>query len=349
MRAAVMRDWELRVDDLPEPTPGSGQVLTKVLACGICGSDLHMLQHGEEMRRVSAELGMGSTDDPMSPKMFEPQHDTVMGHEFCCEVVELGPDCGNLKVGDVVVSMPVAFDATGIHALGYSNTYNGGYAELMVVNEMLSMKVPGDLPAHMAALTEPLAVGVHAVNKSRIAVGDAAVVIGAGPVGLACIAELRMKGVGPIVVADYSAKRRELAALLGADVVVDPRDTPVIEAWRSIDGQKPLVIFEAVGVPGMIQQAMLMAPKNARILVVGACMQQDTIHPMLGIGRELNLQFVLGYEPHEFMGALTAIAEGKVDLAPWHTGTVGVDGVPQAFKDLGNPEAHAKILVVPGA
>jgi len=252
-------------------------------------------------------------------------------------------------VGDIVVSMPVAFDAAGVHALGYSNTYNGGYAELMVVNEMLSMKVPGGLPAELAALTEPLAVGIHAVNKSRIAVGDAAIVIGAGPVGLACIADLRMKGIGPIVVADYSAKRRELAALLGADVVVDPRETPAIEAWKRIDGQKPLVIFEAVGVPGMIQQAMAMAPKNARILVVGACMQRDAIHPMLGIGRELNIQFVLGYEPHEFMGSLEAIADGKVDLAPWHTGTVGVDGVPQAFKDLGNPEQHAKILVVPGA
>ncbi|MEI8239173.1 MAG: zinc-binding dehydrogenase [Actinomycetota bacterium] len=348
MRAAVMRDWTLRVDELPDPVPGSGQALTKVLACGICGSDLHMLQHGEEMRRVSAELGLGSSDDPMSPKMFEPDHDTVMGHEFCCEVVELGPDCGNLKVGDIVVSMPVAFDATGVHALGYSNTYNGGYAELMVVNEMLSMKVPSGLTAQLAALTEPLAVGIHAVNKSRIAVGDAAVVIGAGPVGLACIADLRMKGIGPIVVADYSAKRRELATLLGADVVVDPRETPVIEAWKRIDGHKPLVIFEAVGVPGMIQQAMAMAPKNARILVVGACMQQDAIHPMLGIGRELNIQFVLGYEPLEFMGALEAIADGKVDLSPWHTGTVGVDGVPQAFKDLGNPDHHAKILVVPG-
>ena len=76
-------------------------------------------------------------------------------------------------------------------------------------------------------------------------------------------------------------------------------------------------------------------------------MQEDRIHPMLGIGKELNIQFVLGYDPQEFGAALTAIAEGKVDLAPWHTGTVGVDGVPQAFADLANPETHAKILVVP--
>ena len=140
-----------------------------------------------------------------------------------------------------------------------------------------------------------------------------------------------------------------VVAELGADVVVDPRETPAIEAWRKIDGQKPLVIFEAVGVPGMIESAMRMAPKNARILVVGVCMQTDHIHPMLGIGRELNIQFVLGYDPMEFAGSLQAIAEGKVDLTPWHTGTVGIDAVPQAFADLANPDRHAKILVVPGS
>jgi len=151
------------------------------------------------------------------------------------------------------------------------------------------------------------------------------------------------------VAADFSPKRRQLAEQLGADVVVDPRDTPAIEAWRRIDGQKPLVIFEAVGVPGMIEQAMRMAPRDARIVVVGVCMQEDRIHPLLGIGRELSIQFVLAYTPEEFGSSLQAIAEGRVDLSPWLTGTVNVDGVPQAFRDLGNPEAHAKILVVPGA
>jgi 2-desacetyl-2-hydroxyethyl bacteriochlorophyllide A dehydrogenase len=348
MRAAVMQNWQLRVDDLPDPVAGSGQVLTKVLACGICGSDLHMLRHGEEMRSTMAELTDDAEPDPMAPKSFQPDLPTVMGHEFCCEVVDVGPDVSNLEVGDVVVSMPLAFDADGLHAVGYSNRYNGGYSELMVLNEMLSMKVPTGLPANMAALTEPLAVGVHAVAKSRITGSDAAIVLGAGPVGLACIAELRMKGVGPIVVADYSAKRRELAALLGADEVVDPRVESAVDAWKRIDGSKPVVIFEAVGVPGMIEQTLRIAPRHARVLVVGVCMQPDTIHPMLAIGKELNIQFALAYEPHEFAYALAAIAEGRIDLAPWLTGTVTVDGVPQAFRDLADPERHAKILVVPG-
>jgi threonine dehydrogenase-like Zn-dependent dehydrogenase len=350
MRAAVMTNWKLRVDDIDTPTAGPGQVLTKVLSCGICGSDLHLLVHGEESRRLSDELADDEPRDPTSAVMFDPANDMVMGHEFCCEVVELGPGVENLQVGDVVVSMPAAFDASGVHPLGFSNIYPGGYAEHMVLNELLAMKVPQGLPHRLAALTEPLAVGVHAVAKSGIAPGDAAIVIGLGPVGLACIAAMKLLGIGPIVGADFSPARRALAEHLGCDEVVDPVD-PVdetaIRAWRRIDGTKPLVVFEAVGVPGMIEQTMRMAPKGSRILIVGVCMQEDRIHPMLGVGKELSLQFVLGYEPHEFAASLDAIATERVDLAPLLTGTVTIDGIPQAFADLGNPEAHAKILVEP--
>ncbi len=293
------------------------------------------------------ELNADQPPDPMQLQTFQPHLDTVMGHEFCCEVVELGPGCDNLKVGDVVVSLPVAFDSTGLHPIGFSNVYNGGYAELMVLNELVGLKVPHGLSPRIAAMTEPLAVGVHAVAKSRLTSNESAIVLGCGPVGLACIADLKLRGIGPVIAADFSAKRRALAEQLGADVVVDPRTTPAIEAWRQADGVRTPVIFEAVGVPGMIDQAMRIAPKDARILIVGACMQQDHIHPMLGIGRELNLQFALGYDPAEFTAALTSIADGKIDLEPWLTATVGIDGIPQAFADLADPDEHAKIMVTP--
>ncbi len=342
-----MQEWQLSIEDVADPVPKAGQVLTKVLACGICGSDLHMLRHGAEQFRLADELRSEAPPDPLQPVLFSPDRPTIMGHEFCCEVIDLGPGCSNLRVGDIVVSMPVAFDESGLHGIGYSNDYAGGYAELLVLNELLAIKVPSGLTAGIAALTEPFAVGVHAVVKSRIGSGESAIVLGLGPVGLAVVAELKRRGIGPIVAADFSAKRRQLGESMGADVVVDPRELTAIEAWRKADGIRSLVIFEAVGVPGMIDQAMRMAPKNARILVVGACMQADSLYPMIGITKEINIQFVFGYAPEEFSSSLEAIAEGDVDLSPWLTGTVSIDGVPQAFADLANPEQHAKILVVP--
>jgi threonine dehydrogenase-like Zn-dependent dehydrogenase len=266
-------------------------------------------------------------------------------------VIELGENVGNSKVGDLIVSMPITFDETGIYAIGYSNEYPGGYGELMALSDMLALRVPNGLAAEHAALTEPMAVGVHAVNKSRIVPGEAAVVLGCGPVGLAVISDLHRKGIEPIVAADFSSTRREMARVLGAHEVVDPREEPAVDAWRRVDSRaatRNLVIFEAVGVPGMIDAAMVAAPRNARILVVGVCMQPDTIRPMHAIGRELLIQFVLGYDPMEFSDTLRAIAEGELLASPMITGQVGIDGVPGAFTDLGDPEAHAKILVVPG-
>src|SRR4051812_1993908 len=347
MRATVMRDWQLQVEEMPDPVPGQGQVLTRVLACGICGSDLHMVRHGRETVRLSEELAAEQPPDPLGAVPFDPAGATVMGHEFCCEVVDLGPGCEQLHAGDVVVSIPLALDAQGMHGVGYSSVYPGGYGELMVLNDLLALKVPNGLAPTLAAITEPLAVGVHAVAKSGITAGDAALVLGCGPVGLAVIAALKRLGLGPIVAADFSPTRRRLAAHFGADEVVDPRQEPAIAAWRRVDGSRPLVVFEAVGVPGMIDSAMRMAPRDTRIVVVGVCMQQDHVQPFVGITRELSLQFVLGYTPDEFAGALHAIAEGEVDVEPLITGTVGVDGVAQAFDDLADPEAHAKILVQP--
>ena len=126
MRAATMKNWELRVGEVDDPVPGAGQVLTKVLACGICGSDLHMLRFGREMRDLMSEISANDPDDPSNSIAFEPEHDCVMGHESCCEVVELGQGVTTLHQGDRVVSVPGAVDDTGVHAVGYSNRYPGG-------------------------------------------------------------------------------------------------------------------------------------------------------------------------------------------------------------------------------
>jgi threonine dehydrogenase-like Zn-dependent dehydrogenase len=191
-------------------------------------------------------------------------------------------------------------------------------------------------------------VGLHAVNRSGIdAATDAAVVLGAGPVGLAVVAALRRRGVGPVVVADLSPARRALAQVMGADEVVDPREETAWEAYARVGRSRPLVVFEAIGVPGIIDDVLRRAPVRSRVVVVGVCMEDDTVTPFFGIAKELSVQFVLGYDLQEFADSLRAIAEGEVDVAPLVTAEVGLDRVGWAFDALADPDEHCKIIVTP--
>lgn len=341
MRAAVLREGALLEATLPDPTPGPGQVLARSLACGICGSDLHALRHLDRLAEAAAAQGGGEALDPA--------RDLVLGHEFCAELVDFGPGTERrLRPGTRVCSMPVAGDARGFATVGYSNRYPGGFGELLVLTEALCLPVPEALETGVAALTEPLAVGIHAVAKAGLEGGEVPLVVGCGPVGLAVVAALRLRGVAPVVAADLSPRRRELAAALGAEVVVDPGEESSFAAWQRTAGSARAVVFECVGVPGMIERVMEEAPRDARLVVAGVCMEPDRIRPLTGIAKELELRFVVGYAPEEFAAALAALAEGRVDGAPLLTGRVGLAKVAEAFGALEHPDAHAKVLVEPG-
>lgn len=357
MRAAIFRKGEIVADTLPEPIPAAGQVLVKTLACGICGSDLHARKHAHRMVEMSRRLGR----EPM-----DLDRDVVFGHEFCCEILDYGAGTQRkLKPGTRVCSLPALLTPEGPQGIGYSNENVGGYAERMLLSEALLLEVPNGLASEHAALTEPLAVGLHAVAKANIRGDEVPLVIGCGPVGLAVIAALKLKRLHPIVAADYSPARRDLAQRLGADIVVDPARTqpyatwaehaamspaqkaarPALQAW--LPALKPALIFECVGIPGVLQQVFEGAPRDARIVVVGVCMEPDRSEPMLGIMKELNVQYVLGYTPDEFAYSLRLIADGQVEAASLVTATIGIDGVAGAFVDLANPERHTKIIVEP--
>jgi threonine dehydrogenase-like Zn-dependent dehydrogenase len=344
MRAAIMRDGRIVVDEAEEPPLEAGQIRVRTLACGICGSDLHALHHADRMVEMSRHAT--SPGDPMRPHLMDPSCDVIMGHEFSAEVVELGAGAAH-REGDIVVSVPIVVASTGLHPIGYDNTFPGGYGQTMVLNDMMALDVPNGLDARHAALTEPMAVGVHAVNRSSIAQHHSALVLGCGPVGLAVIAALRQRGIEHIVATDFSSTRRALAEHMGATTVIDPLIEPAIEAWRRVDGSRSLTIFEAVGVPGMLDQAMRDAPRHSTLVVVGVCMEPDTVRPMLGVVKELDVRFAFGYDPAEFAETLRHVAEGVFDVAPMITGSVDLDGVAGAFEALADPDAHAKILVEP--
>ena len=241
MQAVLMQQGRLWVDEIDTPQPASGEVLVKSIACGICGSDLHAAQHNQSFVQTSREVGGAfqlTTYDPV-----------VMGHEFCAEVVDFGPHTQRrLKRGQLVCSVPMLARSQPC-AVGYSTQAPGGFGEYMVLSEKLLLPVPAGVAASAAALTEPMAVGLHAVNKAQLQDRDSAIVIGAGPVGLAVIANLKARGVAPIVAADFSAARRAFAAQQGADVVCDPRiEDPF--AHTDVRHREGQVVFECVGVRG---------------------------------------------------------------------------------------------------
>jgi len=346
MRAASLKSGTIYVkEDVPEPVPEFGTVLVQVKACGICGSDLHFAKHGAAMLALGQEMGgMPAMGDA---PMLDLEQDVYMGHEFCAEVLEVGPDTVAPAPGTLVTSIPVLLTMSGIKPIVYSNDTAAGYGERMLLSAPMLAEVPNGLDFRHAALTEPMAVGLHAVNKSLIKPGEGALVLGCGPVGLAVIGALKLKGIDTIVATDFSPARRALATTMGATEVVDPREEPAFDAWTRAGGNKPLVVFEAIGVPGIINGVLKDAPHSTRLVVVGVCMETDHINPFFGISKELNVQFCLGYDPMEFGESLRAIAEGDIDVAPMITGEVGLDGVAGAFEALGNPDEHCKILVLP--
>jgi threonine dehydrogenase-like Zn-dependent dehydrogenase len=357
VRAVVRRNKQLVCDEIAELTPGPGQVLVRTLACGICGSDLHALHHMEHMVELSRRAGSGLD--------FDPTADTVFGHEFCAEVLDYGPGTERrLKPGTRVVSIPATLTATGIELLGYSNRLPGGFAERMLLSEALLLETPNGLPTEAAALTEPFAVGAHAVALARLDADSASLVVGCGPVGLAVIAALKAAGHGPVIAADFSPRRRAAAERLGADIVVDPGQESPHDRWETLGVPKTRaaqnmirlmggrfgrpVVFECVGAPGILQGLIEAAPAGAQIVVAGVCMESDRIEPSIAITKEIELTFIFGYTPEEFAATLRQLAEGVIDVSGLVTGTVSLDGVAGAFRDLADPEAHVKILVRPG-
>jgi threonine dehydrogenase-like Zn-dependent dehydrogenase len=341
-----------QVDD---PTPGSGHVVARSLAAGICGSDLHAVADFSHFAELMASVGVPSLD---------PARDTVLGHEFCAQIVEHGPDTQRaLPVGTRVCSIPVILGPTGVEQVGYSNAYPGALAEHLVLQEMLLLPVPDAVETDLAALTEPLAVGEHAVGLAGPQPGQPCLVVGCGPVGLAVIAALKGRGHGPVLAADFSPTRRRLAEAFGADEVIDPAEhsphdrwsdfgvpTTIVErATATMFGQEVQdpVIFEAVGVPGMLQSLIAESPPHSRIVVVGVCMHTDSIEPFVAVTKEIELRFSFGYSPAEFAATLGRLGLGVPGADLLVTSSVDLAGVPGAFDTLRTPGEHGKIMVNP--
>ncbi len=340
MKAAVFHKpgSPLTIEDVPTPSAGPGEMILKVKHCGICGTDLHFTEDG-------AAVAPGS----------------VIGHEFCGEVVEIGPGVAeHWKVGDRAVSMPFVGCGSCAHCLAgkpiwcrsmrdhASGRLSGGFAEYTPIGAMGSVKLPASVSWDQAALVEPLAVGLHGLRRARLDAGANVLIVGTGPVGLAVVVWAKALGARRIVVTARSNRGANMALALGAtDFVESDRD--VRREFRKIAGAPPDAVFECVGAPGILDQCIALAPIQGRVVVIGGCMRPDQITPAMAMNKELTVTFALAYDLRDFEVTVERVARGALDPTAMITDRVDFGGFPAAFEALRHRTHQCKVLLSPGA
>ncbi|MGO9062914.1 MAG: zinc-dependent alcohol dehydrogenase [Candidatus Binataceae bacterium] len=334
MKACVFKapGAPLEVTEIPDPIAGPGEVVVRVRNCGICGSDLHAAQWGV--------LPAG----------------TIMGHEFSAVVDELGAGVSGFEPGESVMVVPMIncgecdFCRTGQALLctkqtGIGFEAPGAYAEKVRTRPGVLLKMPAGLSHRAAATVEPAVVGLHGLHRAKLLVGETCVVMGAGPIGLMTTMWARFAGARAVVVSEMAEGRRAMALRMGADAVVNPRVQSPVQELIKMTGDGPDVVFECIGVPGTIEEAIRFVRKGGRVVVMGACGEADKITPMRALRREVDLRFSSGAELREFQTTMALLASGRISTDPMITHAVGIDDLPRAFAALSRPNDQCKVML----
>lgn len=340
MHAITMQDGKINLGEIDVPKPGPGQVLVKSLACGICGSDLHLTRHTSDVFTVYKKLGLMDASIEGTPGI-------MLGHEFAAEIVAYGPETeGKYQPGTRVTGVPLLATAGGA-GVGVTPGLYGAYSEYFIADEALLIPIPDHVPSDAAAITEPLAVGLHSVNRAGIGENDVALVAGCGAIGLAVIAALKIRGVKRIVASDPQSGKHDVAREFGATHVVDPTEQDEVALAAELAGDDRVVIFECVGVYKLINSFIDRAPMKAGLIVTGVHTTPFEVNFAIPMVKEMDIHFSYYYSPEEFAECLQYIADGKVNWQAMCTGKVGIDGVSGAFDTLLQPNEHIKVIIEP--
>lgn len=341
MKAAYIQNGLVCVGEMPEPVPGPGQALVRTHSCGMCASEQHFLKSGQNVIDLSKAHGGAYASLDMS-RPFVP------GHEYVGEVLDYGPGSKRtVKPGRKVTSVPI-MRQSGAHAvIGFSHECPGGFGELMLLDETMLMEVPPGLDDDLAAMTEPLAVGLEHARRGKPGKKDVALVIGCGAIGLGVIAGLKLMGIAPVVAADFHPSRRELALRMGADIAVDPREISPYQPMAELGNRQVNLIFECAGLPGLLQQIISAAAFDARIVMGGYCMEPEQFYVFAAQNKRLTVHFAGGEEPQDMEMALRCIAEGRIDVRCWLGERIGLSGVAAAMARMSGPLAPVRTVVDP--
>lgn len=333
MKAVTFQELHhpLNFESVPDPTPGEGELVVKVGRCGICGSDLHM------------------TEDPA----FGCRHGDILGHEFAGEVVALGKGADGLRTGDLVSVMPLRScgkcEACRRGEVAWCENFalqGGGYAEYAVTRPNQCVPLPSGLSFADGAIIEPLAVALHGVNLSGMRTGDKVLILGAGPIGLAVAFWAKRFGAARVAVQDIAPFQEQRALDMGADVfVVDP-ENPVESAEQGLGG-KADIVFECVGIPGLIAQAVEQVRPRGTILLLGLCTKPDTFNSFAMLSKEVRLVTSAFFTRGEYIATLAALEDGAVAPRLLVTDTISLADTPDIFESLKSRSAQCKVLIAP--
>ncbi len=337
MRAAVYHArGDLRVETRATPEPGPQQVLVAVAYCGICGTDLHMVNDGWG------------------------RPDSIGGHEYTGEVVAMGPEVAGLAIGDTVVGGPEPscgscdYCRSGRAMLcperdtpGVSE-FQGAFAEFICVDQCQLLRVPENLSPRAAALAEPLAVALHGITRSAIEKGERALITGAGPIGALTLAALRARGIDDVVVSEPMEARRALARDLGARSVVGPEDLAVPPMPFTIADDAFDAVFECSGKAAAVETGLALLVKGGTLVLQGTGAERPRLDAHRVLLNELVITGAYCYDDDGVDDALALLASGDLPTDRLlHPEDVPLDSIATAFARLGAGEIAGKAVVVP--
>lgn len=297
--------WEMSLREVDPPRPAPGEVLVRVRAAGVCGSDVHGFTGSTGRRRPGV----------------------IMGHEFCGTVEALGEGVAARAVGERVVVQPIISCGACpqcragrpnlcLHRRGIGWSVHGGYAEFVSVPQRNALPLPGEVGWHAGALVEPLAVALHAANLTPLEVGDTMAVLGAGPVGLLTVMALRLRGAGRVIVSDLSPHRLELARRLGADELIHAGEVDPVDTVRGLTGGLGAdAVLEVVGVTATVRQSVQMVRSAGNVTWVGNSAPSVELPMQEVVTREITLRGAYAFVG-EFGRAVELLRSGRVDVTP---------------------------------
>lgn len=341
---------DIRIDEVPEPSPKENEVKVKVHWCGICGSDLH--------EYLSGPIFIPSENEHPLTKEKAP---VILGHEFSGEIVEIGNKVTKFKVGDRVVVEPIVAcgecencvtgkynlcTSLGFHGLAGGG---GGFSEYTTFPEKFIHKLPDELSYESGALVEPIAVALHAVRLSKLKAGDSAIVFGCGPIGLGMIQALKASGAKEIYAVEVAKARKENAIKFGATMVLDPTQVDVPQEIKKITGKGGVdVAFDAAGIQATLVSAVNSVRAGGQVVVTSIWEKEVSINPNLFVFAEKEIIGTIAYRDI-FPAVLQLLADKRISTDGWITKKITLDELAEGgFEELvNNKDKHVKIIATP--